>query len=56
MDDVVIRVLGPTLVPDFSYIECARVSCGGYHTCVLTVDQRVYVFGQPDARLGIGDR
>ena len=46
----------PTLVPDFSYIECARVSCGGYHTCVLTVDQRVYVFGQPDARLGIGDR
>jgi alpha-tubulin suppressor-like RCC1 family protein len=50
------NVFIPTVVPDFSYIECAKVSCGGYHTCVLTVDQRVYVFGQADARLGIGDR
>jgi len=45
----------PKTVPDFAYIECLRVSCGGFHTLVLTADQKVYSFGEADARLGLGD-
>ena len=49
------NVFIPRTVPDFAYIECIKVSAGGYHTLVLTSDQRVYSFGQADGILGIGD-
>ena len=45
----------PQPVLSLQFKNCTEISCGAYHTMIVTDDGDLYVCGRGDSRLGLGE-